>query len=419
MRKHALFVVSSTAQVEMMALIGRALCRQHGYSTVFVNGHRWQYRKSMEQTLQDKVGAYVTIPFPTRRSIEALLAKERPSIVVVGHDWNIVDDLFIVTASQRDIPTLLVQDGVLVSSREEESIREAKKHQTGSSYWANLPNRVFKHLARKDLTLRSKIELILFEALYKASFRRGIYGHGACSKMAVFGPAVRDMLVREGVDPARIVVTGNPKFDLVYHGKSLGCKQKVYNQWGIPIGDKLVILFTQYFVEEGKWTKEERADFVASVAKAVAAVPSTRLIIKLHPPYEKEIEYREIINGLNMEPQPIVCTYVPVYELANACDAAITVSSTAALETMAARKPVIIVDRDASCAFFSSSGAVYVRRDQDIAAIIETLLYDSNARNKVLASQDDFVFRQAYLQDGHATDRIVRLIAEMASQCRL
>ena len=236
--------------------------------------------------------------------------------------------------------------------------------------------------------------------------------------MAVLGDAVKGMLLSEGIKPERIVVTGNPKFDKLFYSRDGNSKQKVCEKWDIPTDKEIVLLLTGQFVEGGLWSSEQRREFILAIATAAAALPHARLIIKLHAPQESEQDYDEIIKGLPHP--PIVCKYAPLHELLNACSLAMTVSSTAALEAMALGRPVILVNlfNDAGALFYKGSGALFAEKEKDILPAINKALYDSQTRNEMAKSMENFVYQQAHLQDGQASKRIADLIIQMIEESR-
>ena len=242
-----------------------------------------------------------------------------------------------------------------------------------------------------------------------------VYGHGECLKMAVFGEAVKSLFIAEGIDPERIVVTGNPKFDKLYYSKSHNCRQKVCEKWDISPEKDIIVLLTQYNVEAKIWSAVQRRNFVLAITKAVAAIPNTQLIIKLHPPLESEEDYQEIVRDLI--PRPAICKYTSLSELLNASSLVLAGGSTAALEAMAIEKPVVMVNlfNDFGPDYFQDSGAIHAEREADILPAIERALYDSQLREEMARSMEIFVHEQAYIQDGYSSARIANLIRDMAT----
>lgn len=407
--RKALFIVSSTAQAEMFKPISEKL---PDWNIIAINTDKWYKREEIEAVLERLNFPNKTISSVKSSAIKDILNGEKPDVIVVGHDRCSMDRLFIKCANSMGIPTLLVQDGILAASR-------VKTRETGNlvislRYFSTLPYRAFSFMLDGNYSWHQKIELGMLSL--KIRGKPGIFGHGECQKMALFGNAVKKMFISEGIDPKRIVLTGSPKFDQVYYSKDGNSKQLVCEKWDIPADKEIILLLTQYFVEAGIWSSEQRRSFVTAVANAVALIPNTQLIIKLHPPHENEEDYNEIIRNLSID--PIVCKYAPLSELLNACSLAITVSSTAALEAMVLGKPIVIVDLfDIECgsSFYKGSGSLYVEDELEILPALQKALYDPRTRENMKKSMDEFVHEQAYLQDGRASERISNLIRDMAS----
>ena len=409
----AMFIVSSTAQAEMFKPISEKLS---DWNTLAINIDRWHKKKEIDAVLERLKFPYKNISSVKSVAIKSILDCEKPDIIVVGHDRGSIDRLFIKYANSMGIPTLLVQDGILAANR-------AKIKETGSigvslRYFLTLPYRAFSFMLYDTLSWHQKIEIGMLCLKLRGAY--GIYGHGDCQKMALFGNAAKEMIISEGCDPKRIVLTGSPKFDSLYYSKNTNSKKLVCEKWNIPQDREIILLLTQYFVEAGVWSSEQRRSFVIAVANAVAALPNAKLIIKLHPPQENETDYNEIVRNLSID--PIVCKYSPLPDLLNACSLAITVSSTAALEAMVLEKPIIIVslfDNEVGASFFKGSGSLYVENEQDMLSALQKALYDPQTRENMKKSTNKFVNEQAYRQDGLASKRIADLIRDMVSANRI
>jgi glycosyltransferase involved in cell wall biosynthesis len=375
-----------------------------------INTDKLNHQLEIEKVLKGLNFAFQTIQKMDPDYFSEILAEEQPGIVVFGHDGNPLDQLFVKAANTKGIPTLLVQDGVLAANKDVNP--ETAGIAARWKYWISSPIRTLSFFIRSNYSWRSKIEVALFELKYGNRGKNHIYGHGECRKIAVFGDAVKRMLLSEGIASERIVVTGNPKFDRIFYSGRENLKEKVCRKYHIPPEKDIILLLTQYFVEEGIWTPEQRKDFILAVAGASARLPDTQLIIKLHPPYENEEDYKLIVKGL--APEPVVCKYADLPELINACSLAITVNSTAGLEAMAMGKPVLIVD-DHPYSLFSGSGALFAKTLNDISPAMQKALYDPQTREEMRKSISKFVFDQAYLQDGQASWRIADLIKNMVN----
>jgi len=406
--RKALFIIGSTAQAEMFKPILKEL---QGWVTIAINIDMWHKKDEIDAVLQRLSFPHKSISSTKFSAISEVLRKEKPDIIVVAHDRLPKSRLFIKCGNSMGIPTLLVQDGILPGNRA--STRETGGIVFSIKYFLFLPHRIFRFMTNPSLPWQQKIEITLFESRLRG--KAGNYGHGECQKMALFGDATKEMFISEGVNPDKIVVTGNPKFDLVYHSKDNNCKNTVCEKWNIPAHKEIVLLLTSYFVENNTWSLEQRERFVIAISNAVEALPNAQLIIKLHPPHENEKDYSKIIKKISSH--AIVCKHFPISMLLNACDLAITVSSTAALEAMAIGKPVIIANlfHDKAPYFYKNSGALFIETESEILPALKKGLYDFHERKKIVESTDKFVYKQAYLQDGRASERIASIIRNMVS----
>ncbi len=412
-RRIVLFVVSNTAQSQIMGLIAEQLT---DCDLLAVNTTWWEYsRVSIEAELERQKIPFRSLKRLSTDEVEKVLSEERPDIVVVGHDGVPGHIEFIDTAAGAGLPTLLIQDGILTKNT-----AQALKRPDPLGILRNLvvlPLRFPAFLASERFSLREKAAITLYDLQHRLTRGEAVYGQGKTTKMAVFGRATREILTAQGVHPSRIVVTGNPKFDRLHQVKREDHGMAIRERWGIPANQALVVLLTQYFVESHIWTPEQRAEFVRSIAEAVASIPDTRLIIKIRHPRESEEEYRKIVT--DMPNPPIVWGDAPLPELLSSVHLAIGVSSTALLEAMALERPVVIVDLreyGTGSSYFRGSGAIIVTEKAEIQPAIRAALQDPAVRREILEQERRFVEDQAYLQDGQAAARIADLIRSTAER---
>ncbi len=343
--------------------------------------------------------------------MKKILEKEDPSIIVTGHDQNLMDILFIKAANLKSIPSLTVQDGMLVADRinNEQNTSFLDK----LKYIFKIPARTLKLFFDNSYPFKFKIDLLIFEMKYKTDY---VYGRGDSLKIAVFGEATKRMLISEGVSPKKLEITGNPKFDLLYQFKDYPKKKLLQKKWGIKSDRKVVLILTQWFVEAGIWTTDQRNLFISEIVSAIVTLEKNiQLIIKLHPPHEKKEDYLKILENFeDFNISPIIFNSEPIHEIIASSDVIVSVSSTAALEAMAMEKSVLIVNlfNEKSPLFFKNSGALYVDKRDQIFSSLKKLLYCPDRvidKNKM----DKFVYEQAYIIDGNASKRIVDLIRKM------
>jgi len=390
-----LMVVSSVPQVEMMKLIVDKLPNS---DCQFINTHRWLNRKKIEKALQDTSRPWETISFCCASAASRIIKREKPSVIVLGHDQNPMDKIFIRLANKMHIPSVLVQDGIIFDSV------------APVTYIKPFRERLLDFIRNPAYSWRDRLEVIIFELFYSLPMRGGFWGHGECSRIAVFGKVTRDALAEEGVEKEHIIITGSPKFDIIHWYKDYNYRNKWCSVWGIPQGNRIVCLFTDYFVEAGVWTEQQRSQFVRSVYDAIIKQGNTSLIIKLHPTLECESDYVELFYGYAQ--RPIIVADIPVYEIAHLCDAAITVSSTVALEAMAAGKPFIAINLYKQYTPYLSSPALYVDKVEDIEPAIRRALFDCGWRKDRERELESYLQDHIYIQDGKASQRIAEVIKQ-------
>lgn len=405
----ALFVVSTTTQAEMLKEITEELPY---WDNVFINIDKWSGKDEVDRVLTHLNVSHRSIDKVNTSELKNAIKKENPDIIIFGNDNTLIDRLFIKCANSMGIPTLLVQDGFLDWGE----IKKTDDFENKLRCLINIPKKTILLIKKKNLSLHQKAEVILSKLVFGKIVGAEIYGHGECTKMAVFGNATKDLFVSEGISPDKIVVTGNPKFDKLFCIKNKNSKKKVCEKWNIPYHEEIILLLTSYFVETGEWSAKQREDFVLAIANATAKLGNSHLMIKIHPPNEQEKDYQQIVHGLKRV--PIICKHESLPELLDACSLAIIAfSSTTALEAMALQKPVIIVNlfNNAASSIFEMSGSIFVTREEDIFPAMENTLYNSTIRKGMSAKMGKFVFDQSYLQDGQAAKRIAELIITMVA----
>ncbi len=401
----ALIIVSSTAQIEMFRFIVDYL---RDYNIKFINTEIFFMLPEMEYCLRRYDLDYLNINNWSMKSVQQILECEDPDIIITGHDQNPMDILFIKACNELDLPSLTVQDGLLAASR---TVNQSFFNKLA---YLLIPFRVLKLFFNFNRSFKYKINRLRFEYLYGRDYSF-IYGHGESSKIALFGGNVKKMLIREGISPDRLTVTGSSKFDNLIQFKDPFKKDSLKEKFGIPSEKKVVLVLTQWFVEAGVWSKKDREYFVYEIAKACVNLKDVQLVIKLHPPHEKEADYREILKDLPIS--PLIYNFQSLHEIICISDVVVSVSSTAALEAMALNKPVLIVNMDHGSKIFKDAGVLFIEKTDSFESALEKLVnhpWDFLDRSKM----ERFVFDQAYIIDGNASGRISDLIHDMVNSHR-
>jgi glycosyltransferase involved in cell wall biosynthesis len=401
----ALIIVSSIAQIEMFRFIVDHL---KNYSIKFINTEIFFMLPEMEYCLRRYNLDYMNIDNWSMKSVQQILNDENPDIIITGHDQNPLDILFIKACNELDLPSLTVQDGLLAASR---TVNQSFFNKLS---YLLIPFRVFKLFFNPTRSFKYKINRLRFEYIYGRNYSF-IYGHGDSSKIALFGDNTKNLLIGEGVSQDRLTVTGSSKFDNLIQFKDPFKKDSLKEKFGISSDKKVVLVLTQWFVEAGVWSKKDREYFIYEIAKACVDLKDVQLVIKLHPPYENEADYREILKDLPLA--PLIYNFQSLHEIICISDVVVSVSSTAALEAMALNKPVLIVNMDHGSKLFKEAGVLFIEKTDSFQSALEKLVHhpgDFVDEDKMKR----FVFNQAYIIDGNASRRISDLIREMVHNHR-
>ena len=163
-----------------------------------------------------------------RIEIDKLIDKHQPSLVVVGNDVGIIEKLILAAAKEHDIPSLLVQDGILRYTK-----------QKPQHYSSILRNVFWDFLGLSKNTT---------------------YGLGDASRVAVMGEYTRELLKYEGADMQKVTITGQPRFDDLIQIRDMSKNSdlaQMITGTGIPLDKKIIGFFTQPMIRYRYMTPEK------------------------------------------------------------------------------------------------------------------------------------------------------------------
>lgn len=391
----ALFICNSTHHVQFFNLIIKEL----SWDYKIININKWN-KFEIEKIFDELKLNYSTIESLSKNNVVKILENEKPDILVTHHDQTPMADLFIREANSKSIPTLMVQDGIYDFHFAKKSIQQ-NPIMARIKYLISIPLR-FIRLFESDYSLKTKFEMVIFELKYSGHGKSLVYGKGKTSKIAVFGQYTKDVLVRLGVEPTKIAITGNPKFDEL-------CKSKKQ----IKSSKKTrILVLTQCFVEMGIWNTKQRKKFTKTVIKSVHERDDVDLLIKLHPK-EKESDYINFLKEIPSNAE--VKKNIPLYDAINESDIVITVSSTAGFEAFVMGKPLVIFDLfNNSPPFFHDISLVTVKEEASFIQFIKKIIDD----NELIDSKNwnkEHIEYYTYKLDSNASKRIANLINEMVN----
>jgi hypothetical protein len=222
----------------------------------------------------------------------------------------------------------------------------------------------------------------------------------------VFDRYAETHLREAGAFPAAsLAVTGNFRLDqLVAHCNELRpMRDALRREFTLTPDQPLVVLAAKF---------SEIKDVLPELAEAVRQLPGMRLVIKPHPAETPDV-YGSIVSGIaNVS---VAGMDTDLGRLLTAADALVTMNSTVAIDALALRLPSLVVGLPNNLSPFVQAGAMVGADGADaIRRALESLLYDSEVRQRVLAAGSAFADRFALASDGRAAARSADAILGLA-----
>lgn len=312
-----------------------------------------------------------------------LIKMKTPRVIVVGNDIGAIECQLLNLARDKKIQTILVQDGILSKSRLIHT-----KNQPGKE---------------------------IIKSLVGLANQNTLYGHGIADKIAVMGKYTLDLLTGSGVDPSRIEITGQPRYDELFapvDGFRLLQMQRIKK--GRPvIGFFNQPMIRYQYAESQNWDQLVRSILIAGIELSA----SYKLIIKLHPAEDKDefiFRYSDLLCKIDVE----------LYQKENPLDVlglidiAIVYSSTVGLEALLLDKPLIIFnpwDFFDDFQFVQRNAAVRVRTLDELIRCLTTPLECEIFMPSASLNRRNVVNYHVSSRDGKSALRIAKLILEMVS----
>lgn len=219
------------------------------------------------------------------------------------------------------------------------------------------------------------------------------------------GEDCRQALVRGGVDPNKILLVGNPKFDIIANMSATEDRGQLCRLLGARPND-LIFLVASYIVAPGtmQWVR-------ALVRQLKMFSGRFKLIIRPHPD-ESPGEYERILKEEKLL-DAAVSRSVPLYRLINASNVVFTGMSTVGSEAVLFDKPLICMnfsDVPYSVRYDEEGVALLVKREEEILPAVDTILHNKEIRHRLEIARRRFQELYAYKLDGKASERFIKAI---------
>jgi glycosyltransferase involved in cell wall biosynthesis len=238
-------------------------------------------------------------------------------------------------------------------------------------------------------------------------------------RIAAFGPDSAETLVRQGADPAAIVLTGVPRYDPLFRGEGLASRGEILPGLGLDSACRLVVFASYPLAISGTHTAAHKEALVRALADAVARIPGGALVVKLHPQEEDAVARNVLAEGRLAAFRVVSDIEAPLYPLLAACDVLATYTSTTALEAAILGKPILIANLSGlpdATPYVRAGIALYTTAPAEIGPAIARLLDDPALRGELASARRRFVERYAFRADGRAAERVAGLIERMIAE---
>jgi hypothetical protein len=206
-----------------------------------------------------------------------------------------------------------------------------------------------------------------------------------------------------------VIVTGQPRYDIVYDANSVYSKESFCRRYNIKSDNKIILWATQCQYS----SIEENTKSFEAVFGTMQKLKGTTLIVKQHPAEDEEYTkiMSEYIHNYGIDAL-ITPKNSDTLEQIFISDLMITRVSTAAIEAVAMNKPVIVLNLsgEPDPVEYVKEGVAYgvYNRDDLKPAILKLLEEDSLSK-----SREQYIKKYLYKIDGKATERVVDIIKDL------
>lgn len=343
----------------------------------------------------------------TARSILDRLPSVRALLLISDRKVGI-ETAFVRAANERGIPSLIVPFAdSFPEALAEVRIRDAesrKKH-LASGPWRRFlawrfPGWIFRHKGQ-DLFYSPPGDLLAAKFCRMMPRNPWTLGGGFATRMTVDSERSREVFERQGIPPAKLVVTGRPSADDIARTLREADAGALRRELGIPEGRRIVLCGVPQLAEHGllSWEKHwEEMDFLfRTLASSGAAA-----VLSLHPRSDPAL-YRERAARAGA-----IVASRRVYEILPACDVFVAHYSSIVAQAVALKKPCVVVDFYGLGypVFDTAPGTTVVRARDAFAPVLKRLLDDPAFYEEQRRRQEQEGGRWAIL-DGGCTNRVV------------
>lgn len=242
-------------------------------------------------------------------------------------------------------------------------------------------------------------------------------------RIAVWGDISRKFLLRHEKNRKKVVVIGNPKYDLWYKAffdNNGNCSTSNSSPF-LYIFEDLEILFSN---PTFGLVPEVTFSIVDCIARTMAANFSNRKLIILHKPVQPCFRLEQFWNPKAYSADIEVIYSRVTQELIKSIAIAITSYSTVGINAIMAGKPLIQFipplkynsPHAGGVPYFECGAALKTFTAEGLASAIESILRDQETQNKLAVGREKFLREYCHKPDGMAGNRFRKLMEVMMAK---
>ncbi|TCL69962.1 CDP-glycerol:poly(glycerophosphate) glycerophosphotransferase [Hydrogenispora ethanolica] len=225
------------------------------------------------------------------------------------------------------------------------------------------------------------------------------------TKKLVWGESFKKWYQQFGFPESRVGVIGSPRFDIVFNHQWCG-PEKLRRMLGISPTLKVVVYATQIF--------RYAQTVTPIVLEGLRSIPNLFLVIMLHPG-ENPLPHEQLAAGYP-NCKVVRFGHISLYDALSGADIFITYYSTAALEAMFFKLPVITVEPIRPTFSFGALGAsLKVTEAPQLQQVVQRLLGDESYRTNAVNQYQKFL-AEFCIPDGSASKRLFAEIERLCHQ---
>lgn len=240
-----------------------------------------------------------------------------------------------------------------------------------------------------------------------------ITGGGSATQMAVESEAERAQLLEDGMDAAKMIVTGKPSLDAIAQQLASVDRNVTRRILGIGPGEHLLLCSVPQHAEHGLLTPERHREEMTFLFQTLAQ-SGTYVLLSLHPRSDRSW-YQPLAEsaGLRIADERI-------YQLLPACDVFTSCYSSIVAQAIALHKPTVVFDfYDLGYPPFNHAPGVTVIRDREqFLPALKHLLTDRDHYDTCVRAQEREGHAWAIL-DGKNTERVLAVAEELIGNASL